>query len=120
MNVKERRKANRVETNLPIAISGAPEEAEGRTINISANGVYIESPRMIEPLTKVRMELMVPVIKNGTETEMGVTFDGIVVRVNPEKTSPGETCYKIAVFFTHVPKASQEVLDRYIKRLTSG
>lgn len=118
--MKERRRAKRVETNLPIAISGAPEEEEGRTINISTNGVYFESPRMIEPLTKVRMELMVPVIKNGMEKEMGVTFDGIIVRVNPEKTAPDVTRYKIAVFFTHVPKASQEVLDRYIKRLTSA
>lgn len=118
--MKERRKATRIETNLPIAISGAPEEAEGRTINISTNGVYFESPRIIEPLTKVRMELMVPVIKNGMETEMGVIFDGIVVRVRPEKTPPDKVRYRIAVFFTNVPKASQEVLDRYIKRLTSA
>ena len=120
INGKERRKARRVDAVLPISISGGTEPAEGRTVNISTNGVYLESPRKIEALTKVRLELMVPVLEAGTEKELGVTFDGIVVRSNLDKTDPDVPRYLIAIFFTHVSKASQKVLDGFIKRLLSS
>lgn len=119
MSAKERRKAQRLDASLPILISGGAEPAEGKTINISTNGVYFESPRVIEQLTKVRMELMVPVLKDGTEKEMGVSFDGIVVRTTPDDTDPDVRRYRIAVFFTHVSTTSQKVLDSFIKRRLS-
>ena len=116
MNAKERRKAIRVDAALPITISGGPEPAEARTLNISTNGVYFDSPRSIDPLTKVRMELMIPVLDGGVEKEMGVSFDGIVVRTDRDKTDPDKPRYRIAVFFTHLPKESQKVLEGFIKR----
>lgn len=119
MNAKERRKAQRVDAELPITITGGPKPEEGKTLNISTNGIYFESPRTIEPLTKVRMELMVPVLEGGTEKEMGVRFDGIIVRSNIDTSDPGSSRYRIAVFFTHVSKASQKVLDNFIKRRLS-
>jgi hypothetical protein len=115
MNTPERRKAQRVQASLPITISGGPESAEGRTINISSNGVYFESPRRIETLTKVRLQLLVPVREAGVDKELSVVFDGVVVRVEPEKEDPAVARYRIALFFTHVPKASQSVLDGFIK-----
>jgi c-di-GMP-binding flagellar brake protein YcgR len=120
MSAKERRKALRVDAALPISISGGPEPAEGKTLNISTNGVYFESPRAIEPLTKVRMELMLPVLEGGTDKEMGVSFDGVVVRTNLDSSDPNVQRYRIAVFFTHVSQASQKVLDGFIKRRLSA
>ena len=120
MNAKERRKAQRVDVELPISISGGSAPAEGKTFNISTNGVYFESPRTIEPLTKVRMQLMVPVLEGGAEKEMGVSFEGIIVRSNIDKTDPNAVRYRIAVFFTHVPKVSQKMLDNFIKRRLSA
>ncbi len=120
MSAKERRKAHRVDAALPILISGGEERAEGKTLNLSSNGVYFESPREIEPLTKVRMELMVPVLEGGTEKEMGVSFDGVVVRADLDNADPNVQRYRIAVFFTHVSQASQKVLDSFIKRRLSA
>ena len=119
MSAKERRKAHRLDVALPISISGGEEPAEGKTVNISNNGVYFESPRAIEPLTKVRMELMVPVLEGGTEKKMGVSFDGVVVRTKLDDSDPNEQRYRIAVFFTHVSQASQKMLDTFIKRRLS-
>jgi c-di-GMP-binding flagellar brake protein YcgR len=119
MIAKDRRKAQRLDAALPISISGEEGPAEGKTINISSNGVYFLSPRAIEPLTKVRMELMVPVQKGGKEEEMGVRFDGVVVRSQIDTSDPDSRNYRIAVFFTHVSQTSQKVLDSYIKRQLS-
>lgn len=120
MSAKERRKAQRVDAALPIVIAGGAEPAEGKTINISTNGVYFESPRAIEPLTKVRMELMMPVQEGGAEKEEGVSFDGVVVRTDLDRTDPEATVYRIAVFFTHLSQTSQKTIDGFIKRRLSA
>jgi len=111
MEFQERRRAKRVEARLSITISGGPEETKGETLNISTNGVYFKSPYYIEPLTKVRLELMIPQPEG---SEKPVSCDGIVVRVEPEKKDPSVKDYNIAVFFTSVSEQSQKVLADYI------
>ena len=113
MTFKERRRAKRVDANLAVTISGAPEGAEGRTLNISTNGVYFESPKFIDVLTKVELELVIPGTGSGNEER--VTCEGVVVRVEPEHEDPEVSRYHVAVFFAYVSKSSQAILSRYIK-----
>ncbi len=114
MSFKERRKSPRVDADFPINVGGETGEATGRTINISTNGIYFESPRFIEPLTKVRMDLVLPASVMDSDEERLVEFDGVVVRVEPEKEDKSQPLYKIAIFFTFVPKDSMEVLKSFI------
>ena len=120
MTFNERRRAPRVRAELPILLEGGPAEAGGKTLNISTSGVYFEVPHFIEPLTKVRMELLFP--KQGSKGSEGrVGFDGIVVRTEPETPSADVTVYRTAVFFTYVPETSLKLLTKYIeKRLASS
>jgi hypothetical protein len=113
---KERRRAKRVDANLAITITGGPEEAQGKTLNISTNGVLFESPRFIDVLTKVQFELIIPPAASATGAkEERVEIDGVVVRVQPESEDSSVESYRIAVFFTFVSKSSQDVLARFIK-----
>jgi hypothetical protein len=119
MAPKERRRAKRVEANLAVTVRGGPAEAKGKAFNISTNGIYFESPYYLSPLTKVRLDLLIP--DPGTEDrESPVSCDGVVVRVEPEKKSPGVSRYNVAIFFTLVSESSQKILARYIRsRLSS-
>lgn len=116
MSFKERRKSPRVEADFPINVGGEKGEATGRTINISTNGIYFESPRFIEPLTKVRMDLVLPSETVDADEEILVEFDGVVVRVEPEKEDKKISKYKVAIFFTFVPKESMDILSTFISR----
>lgn len=115
MSFVERRKAKRVDARLAVLISGAGEEADGTTLDISSNGVCFESPRLIEPLTKVRMEMAIPA--TGGDPERRITFDGVVVRSDPETADPSVDRYRIAVFFTYLDAESQKMLDAYIESI---
>ncbi len=117
---QERRQAQRVKASLAISVSAGPEEATGKTLNISTNGVYFQSPHYIEPLTKVQMELVIPMHEGDSEKETLVRCDGIVVRVEPEREDPSVSSYNFAVFFSFLSDASQKTLKKYItQRLTS-
>ena len=104
---------------MAVTVRGGPAEAKGKALNISTNGIYFESPHYLSPLTKVRLELIVPDAE-APKKESPVSCDGVVVRVEPEKKSPGVSRYNVAIFFTVVPDSSQKILDRYIRsRLSS-
>lgn len=120
MTFKERRKAKRVDANLAVTISGAPDGAEGRTLNISTNGVYFESPKFIDVLTKVQLELVIPTGTPGSGKEEKVACEGVVVRVEPEHEEPDVSMYNVAVFFAYISKPTQAILTRYIKSRLSA
>jgi len=119
MALKERRQAQRVEANLAVTIKGGPGEAKGKALNISANGIHFESPYYLSPLTKVRLELLIP-DPDARKKESPVTCDGVVVRVEPEGKSPAIAKYNVAIFFTLVPDSSQKILERYIRSRLSA
>lgn len=115
MNTRERRQAPRIDVNLPITVEGGTAEVSGKTLNISTNGIYFESPRFMEPLTRVMMSL---VIQDGALNQgkgVHVQFDGIVVRVEPEERRPEVLSYRIAVFFTRVPEKSMTILKDFVE-----
>lgn len=112
MSLKERRKAKRIDARLAVTVLDGPAEATGHTLNISTNGVYFQSPHFIEPLTRVRLSLVVPRTEGKEEN---IDCDGVVVRVEPENKDSSVDLYKIAVFFTYISKSSQNGLDRYIQ-----
>ncbi|MCK4538441.1 MAG: PilZ domain-containing protein [Candidatus Krumholzibacteria bacterium] len=113
MGGRERRKSPRVDVELPIILEGADGEVRGKTLNISASGIYFELSKYIEPMTKLRMGLAIPLAtENGKEGI--VQFDGIVVRTEPETESEETKVYKMAVFFTKVPDSSMGILSKFI------
>lgn len=119
MALNERRKAQRVDANLAVTVRGGPAEAKGKALNISANGIYFESSYFLSPLTKVRIDLLIPDL-DAPKKETPVTCDGVVVRVEPERKDPAVSRYNVAIFFTLVPESSRKILDRYIRsRLSS-
>jgi hypothetical protein len=119
MQSNERRKAERVEANLAVTVKGGLAEAKGKALNVSTNGIYFESPHFMEPLTRVKLELVVPDL-GPSKRELTVACDGVVVRTEPERKDPSVSAYRVAIFFTFVPDASQKTLDRYIRtRLSS-
>ena len=119
MDVDERRKAVRVESRIPIAVSGHGSESLGMTINISMNGVYFTSKSFIEPLKRVRMGLVLPCPDSdaGSNSIDEAVFDGVVVRTEPEEDKPDCDEYNIAVFITYLSKRSRKILSAYISNL---
>ena len=66
---------------------------------------------------KKSFELVGPGADDIDADEGVVSFDGVVVRVEPEKEEPTVKNYRIAVFFTNLPEASRNILTEYISKM---
>lgn len=119
----ERRRGQRVDANLKLSVrvprpDGGHEPAEMETLNISSSGIYFKSDHFIEPMTKLEMQLDLPVPgTDGTASTATATCEGIVVRVLPETASDEIAHYEVAVFFTQIDEAGLAHLQEHINMI---
>jgi len=122
---QERRQAQRVHAHLNLKVKlplpdGSEQAASLETLNISSSGVYFRSDHFIEPMTKLEMDLDLPVPVKGTAGELEIAqvrCEGLVVRVTPDTPAEGSAPYEIAVFFTNIEPEGLASLEEHIALL---
>src|SRR6266516_3404053 len=113
----ERRRETRADARLSMRIEGV--SAEGRlepvvteSRNISASGVYFQSPRFLAPLTKVGMTIVLPRVTGGRGDEL-FRCDGIVVRCEPG-TRRADHGFQVACAFSNLGQGPRGMLDAFV------
>ncbi len=120
--MQERRRSHRVHAKLSAKVSLPREDGSGlaaaiETINISASGLYFKSDHFIAPMTKLALDLDLPVgvADDGEVADTAtVSCEGLVVRVVPESETADADEYEIAVFFTHIEPPGVQALEDHI------
>lgn len=113
----ERRKSLRIPAKLAMEIKiGGKDSALAESINVSANGVYFQSPTFIPVLTKLEVNLSLPFSREGESSQSTrlITCEGVVVRTEPEQEQPETSSYEIACYFTSINAKDKDYLDSYI------
>ncbi len=112
MQLPERRKHPRFDGNIPVKFSGTEFDIVTETANISRTGAYCQSNKYIEPMTKLRVNLLIPCRRNKRVFARKVTCEGIVVRT---EAVPGQEYYNVAVYFSDIQPRDAECITEYIK-----
>lgn len=100
-----------IDTGVLLSIKGrAAIKAEG--INISSNGILVESYKSIEPGTRLMLNLELPA-ENGEGIE--ITCEGTVVRVIEMPQT-----LRIAIYFSDIRKRDKEQLESFIDTVLSN
>ncbi len=103
--------------NVAIALRTGSEPADViRTVNLSSGGVAFESPRWMEPFTKLEMMFVFPT--TGTESgddERIVRVEAVVMRTEPEDPADDVDRYRIACCFTGMRAADREFVAEYVE-----
>lgn len=111
----ERRQSPRIAFNVPLKLSQAEgEDFVTQTVNISRSGAYCEVDNYIEPMTKLKVNLLVPVRKGEKSSAKKVSCNGIVVRTEPIEL---QQQYNVAIFFSDITKKDSEIISDYINNL---
>jgi hypothetical protein len=123
-NADERRKGQRVDANLKLSVNiprpdGSHEQASMEALNISSSGIYFKSDHFIEPMTKLNMELELPIAMDAADVRHAAC-EGIVVRVLPETQTDEIAHYEVAVFFTQIDEEGLSFLQDHISMILSA
>ena len=104
--ISERRRAVRVDAELPIRVAHRGYEAEALTINFSNRGVYFYIDKEIPMMTKLDIGIRLP------RSKKIIRAKGVVVRKEKNETSGG---YFIAAYFSDMKPADRNTWEKFIQ-----
>lgn len=108
----ERRKHARLDKNIPLKISSDDFDIVTQTDNLSPAGAYCKVDRYLEPMTKLKINLLLPLRRYNKITTKKVVCEGVVVRTEPAAQSES---YHVAIYFSDVPKPDMKILIEFVQ-----
>ena len=108
----ERRKHPRLRNNIPIKLIKEDGDIVTETANISRSGIYCKVEAFLEPMTKLKIDLLIPIRKNGKSSTKKITCQGAVVR--SEQIPGAKEAYHVAIFFQDISKRDAERIADYV------
>jgi hypothetical protein len=110
---QEKRRNPRLEQKIPVKISGDHGEILTQTKNLSCSGAFCRMTRRLEPMTRLRIHLLLPVRKKDKVTSKKITCQGVVVRV--EMVVEDEEYYDTAIFFSDIAPKDTRSISEFIE-----
>ena len=110
----DRRQHPRVAKNVPLKISTDDAELVTETKNISRSGAYCRVNKYIEPMSKMKIHLLLPTRKHGRGATKKITCHGVVVRT---ESPAGENYHNIAIFFNDISLRDADSIAEYVSSL---
>ncbi len=108
----EKRRHPRIEHGVPVKICAPCADLVTETKNISRSGVYCRVSKYLEPMTKLKVTLMLPVKKEGRLHTKKIICSGVVVRV---ENIPFEDAFNVAVFFNEIKPGDGRALADHVQ-----
>ncbi len=112
-NPEDRRKFPRLSENIPVKICGEEFDTVTETQNVSRAGAFCRVEEYIEPMTKLKVQLLLSVRKGKRLQTKKVACDGVVVRTEP--ASDNEKGYYVAIFFNDISDKDANAISDFIQ-----
>lgn len=110
-NGPERRRDPRLENSVPLKLSQDGVVLSTNTINISRSGAYCTVEQYIEPMTKMKINLQLPVRENGKFVTKKISCEGVVVRA---EECEGGHLHNVAIFFNDISEKDAKYIAEYV------
>jgi len=107
----EKRKAPRINKSLPIKLNRKDFDVITETKNISCIGVYCAVPKYIEPMTKLKIVLIIPKHPGSKSSNQTIECKGVVVRTDVLENNN----YNIAIFFNEIKERDKQKISSYVE-----
>ena len=109
---QEKRRHLRVEYNVPVKISGDHGDILTETKNLSCSGAFCRITQRLEPMTKLKVHLLLPMRKSDKKTTKKITCLGVVVRT---QAAVGQNYYDTAIFFSDIAPKDSRTINEFVE-----
>ena len=108
---QERRKYPRLDNNIPLKIRSDEFDIVTETKNLSSSGVYCRINKYLEPMTKLKIHLLLPLKRNNKVVTKKISCLGVIVRT---ESVPSEQYFNVAIYFSDIAQKDVNCLNDYI------
>ena len=112
--VPERRRHLRLKHTVPIKISSHDVDIVTETVDLSCSGTFCRVNKYIAPMTKLKLNLLLPVRKNNKIVTKRIHCDGVVVRT--ESASDGDY-FHTAIFFNDIASRDSQAINEFVESM---
>ena len=112
---QDRREFPRLNNNIPIKLIHDDGDIVTETANISRSGIYCRVNKFLNPMSRLKISLLIPLrktSKSGKSTTRKISCVGAVVR--SESVSGDEEAYNVAIFFQDISKRDSDHIADYV------
>jgi len=111
MPASERRQSPRIDNNIPLKISSEEFDVVTESKNLSASGAYCLVEKPLEPMTKLKIQLLIPLKKKNKTTVKKICCEGVVVRSQPSLDNNG---YRVAIYFSNIQEKDKKCISQHV------
>jgi len=112
---QEKRRYPRLEHKIPVKISSDHGDILTETKNISCSGAYCRVSQRLEPMTRLRIHLLLPLRKNDKVTTKRIACQGVVVRVTA--VNEPQEYFDTAIFFSDIAPKDIRSISEFIESM---
>jgi hypothetical protein len=110
----DRRKFPRLQGNIPVKIYSDDFDFVTETKNLSRNGVYCRVDKYIEPMTKLKMHLLLSCKKEGKIVTQKISCQGVIVRT---ESVPGTEIFNVAIYFNDIKERDADNISVFVETM---
>ena len=114
--LQEKRRHLRVELKIPVKMSSDHGDILTETKNLSCSGAFCRVSQKLDPMTKLRVHLLLPLRKSDSVRPKKITCQGVVVRVQ----AAGEEYYDTAIFFSDIAPKDSRAINEFVESMLEG
>jgi len=114
---QERRRSPRLEHTVPLKLSSGDIDIVTETSNLSSSGVYCRVSAYIEPMTKLKIHLLLPIKKNNRSSTKRISCQGVVVRA---ESVPEQNYFNAAIFFNDIQPKDIQAISDFVDHMLEG
>ena len=111
---QEKRQHLRLEHQIPVKISSDHGDILTETKNLSCSGAYCRVNQRLEPMTKLKIHLLLPLRKAEKVTTKRIACQAVVVRV---QATENENYYDTAIFFSDITPKDIRTINEFIESM---
>ncbi len=108
----ERRRHPRLEHNVPVKISSGDVDLVTETKDLSCSGAFCRISKYIAPMTKLKLNLLLPLRKSGKIATKRIHCEGVVVRC---ESSTDGAFFHVAIFFSDISPKDGQVVSEFVE-----
>jgi len=111
--LQEKRRHLRLEHKIPVKISSDHGEILTETKNLSCSGGLCHMTQRLEPMTKLKVHLFLPLRESDKIRLKKITCQGVVVRAQ----AVGQDYYDTAIFFNDIAPKDSRTINEFVESM---